>query len=166
LSSTNTVLNGVQFKGNQAVKGGGLYLVGGSTLTINDLNVDGSQATADGGFLYVENSAASAINLALTGSPVIKNTQATNGGVFYIDSSNAYLDLRVPSYITNINASGKGGIAYISKASKVDIYSGTFTNVYSNSSGSMIYSISSATVYTIKNTIASCFLTSFLGTYP
>jgi len=105
-------------------------VTGASSVTTKNLNVDGSQAYTDGGFLYVQNSAASAITIALTINSVIKNTLALgNGGVFFVDSANTYLDMRDTVSITACKANSKGGIAYISRASNVDIFAGTFQNV-------------------------------------
>lgn len=69
-----------------------------------------------------------------------------NGGTFYLDSTAAKLRLEGTSTITNSQANLKGGLAYIEQASEVYIDQSTMSEIYSLSSGSVLYSLAEGSI--------------------
>lgn len=65
-------------------------------------------------------------------------------------------EMKVGTTVSDSQADVNGGFAYILNANLVDIYFGTFSLVKSLQSGSIIYSVSPSTIFTIKDSVIDC----------
>lgn len=74
--------------------------------------------------------------------------------------------MKVATAISDSLAYVDGGFAYILNAYLVDIYYGSFSLVKSLQSGSIIYSVSPSTIFTIKDSVVACTSTVFTDIAP
>ena len=140
-NSTVKLGSGTKLEGNQAAKGGALYLLGGSDnsagLVLTDTTLTGNIATTYGGAVY--SSSSGTVDVTANGS-IFKNNSAKSGGALYLGGSGiSNVSLTDTTFTGNHADSGNGGAVYsaISADSNLAIANASFENNSANYGGAL-----------------------------
>ena len=127
--------------------GGGVYLEGSATLTMNQSSLTGCEAQGNGGGVYLESSA----KLIMDKSSLTSCEAQGNGGGVYVSSS-ASVTMNNSSKLENCTATGNGGGAYLNGYnSKLTLNSSTLTGCEAQGDGGGVYLTGYYAVLTMNN---------------
>ena len=83
-----------------------------------------------------------------------------------MDNPSGIFEMKVTTTVSDSQADVNGGFAYILNANLVEIYFSTFSLVKSLQSGSIIYSVSPSTIFTLKDSVVACTSTVYTDIAP
>ncbi len=110
-SKASLELSNSVFAGSHANNGGTLYLNGSLTASIDKVSISGSYATGNGGTAFVSSGATLNINNEVVFNNSGINTEAANGGLFYVAGKIVF---NASHTFSGYNVNGNGGVLYLS----------------------------------------------------